>query len=353
MNSLKVHRPAFLGPCRLWPRLAVSLLLVPSLWATSAGAQTAVERETARRLMDRGDEQSSNGDYTAALASYRAAHAIMRVPSTGIEVARALDKLGELVEARDAAIEVLRMPTEANEPKPFQSARAAAEELTTALRDRIPVLTVNVTPSQATLSLDDRQIPSAAFGQPYFLNPGVHRLSLSAPSYRTIELTVTLAAGERRSLHLALQPSSVASSPPQTPGARATRLEQPAPTIKQAGPTNEKPHVAWPVWLGLGITTTGALVGTISGVLSLDRAQDAKAYCQGNTCTPEASNDKAAALSAARVSNVSWAVAGVGAALTVTAWWLTKADKKAHPTARLSVAVAPNGGEVRLSGALF
>jgi hypothetical protein len=334
---------------------AALLLIVQSTWTASAGAQTAAERETARRLMDRGDEQADRADFVAALASYRAAHAIMRVPTTGIEVAKTLEKLHAFVEARDAAIEVLRMPAAANEPQPFQNARASAAELTAALRDRIPALTVEITPpeaaSQAALSVDEQRVPSAALGQPYFLNPGAHRLSLSAPRYRSVELNVELTAGEQRTVRLALQPSIADVPSPETSRSPGTRAKAPEPPATLAAPPSTR-SLGWPVWASLGVTVTGALVGTISGVLSLQHAKDANAHCQGNTCSPEARSDRDAALAAARASNIGWAVAGAGVALTVTAWWLTKSSRQAQP-AKLSVAMTATGGEIRLSGAVF
>jgi hypothetical protein len=304
--------------------------------------------------MDRGDEQAATADFVAALASYRAAHAIMRVPTTGIEVARTLEHLGALVEARDAAIEVLRMPAADDEPKPFQDARASAGELTAALRDRIAVLTMEVTPpgaaSAATLSIDEQRVPRAALGQPYFLNPGSHRLSLSAPQFRSLELNVELAAGEQRTVRLALQ-TLPAEASPATKTSQIPRAKAPeSPANSAALPSTSS--LGWPVWTSLGVTVAGTIVGTISGVLSLKHAEAANTYCQGNTCSPEAGPDRDAALRAAHVSNIGWAVAGAGAVLTVTSWWLTKSSRKVQP-AKLSVMMTPNGGEVRLSGIAF
>jgi isocitrate lyase len=94
----------------------LSWVAVAGLWAGFAGAQTDEQRNTARDLMDQGDERVAHQDYAAALTLYRAAHDIMNVPTTGIEVARTLSSLGKLVEARDAALEVLKLPEAPNEP---------------------------------------------------------------------------------------------------------------------------------------------------------------------------------------------------------------------------------------------
>ena len=114
--------------------------------STVAWAENAEDRESARQLLDRGDEQEEKGELEGALASYRAAHELMHVPTTGFEVARISAKLGKLVEARDVALEVIRMPTMARESKPFKVARAAAESLARELAPQIPSLRLELTP---------------------------------------------------------------------------------------------------------------------------------------------------------------------------------------------------------------
>lgn len=53
----------------------------------------------------------------------------MHVPTTGIALARAHAVAGNLVEARDAALEVGPMPHESGEPALFDAARKSAKEL--------------------------------------------------------------------------------------------------------------------------------------------------------------------------------------------------------------------------------
>src|SRR5215216_121208 len=81
---------------------AFSLVLAAACaHSTVAWAESAEDRESARQFLDRGDEQVEKGELEGALASYQAAHELMHVPTTGLEVARLLVKLGKMVEARD------------------------------------------------------------------------------------------------------------------------------------------------------------------------------------------------------------------------------------------------------------
>ena len=82
--------------------LRVLSALALALWCHTAlgSAPSSPERERARALMDQGDARFEAGAYDAALEAYRAADAIMGVPTTAIEVARVLEKLGRLLQAR-------------------------------------------------------------------------------------------------------------------------------------------------------------------------------------------------------------------------------------------------------------
>src|SRR4051794_16154924 len=83
-------------------------------WTSASPAfatPSASERETARSLMQDGDRLLSSGDPMNALKCYQAAHAIMHVPTTGVAVAKTQAEVGQLVEARSSALDVLSIPT--------------------------------------------------------------------------------------------------------------------------------------------------------------------------------------------------------------------------------------------------
>ena len=84
-----------------------ALAAAPVLYPRIARAEpTAGDKETARSLMDEGDRKFAAKDFKGALDAYQGAHAIMGVPTTGIEVAKAQEALGLLVEARDTLLAV-------------------------------------------------------------------------------------------------------------------------------------------------------------------------------------------------------------------------------------------------------
>lgn len=333
------------------------LLLVVALGGPipSALAQTAADRETARVLMDDGDEQLEKGAFEAALKLYLGAHEIMHVPTTGIEVARAYARMEKLVEARDAALEVLRMTAVPEEPLPFREARAAADKLARDLAPQIPLLRVEVTPPEAaqraSLSIDGGSVPRAALGFRYSLNPGEHRLRLSADGFQPSELGVVLARGERKSVRIDLEPSPVSSLRSQTARGRPSNLPTEA-AANEGGLKSARP--LWPLWLGAGLGGTGLVVGTVAGVVSLDRTKAAKKFCDGNDCTPAAKPDRDAALTAATVSNIGFGVAALGVALSITGWWLSRPSPPGTAsTTTLRVGAEAGGGRLELDGAFW
>ena len=323
-----------------------------------AFAQTASDRETARLLMDRGDELLEKGSAEEALTYYLGAHEIMHVPTTGIEVARTYARLDKLVEARDAALEVLRMPVVSEEPTPFKVARAAAEQLAHDLVEQIPLLRIEIAPpaaaEHALLNVDGRKVPSAALNLPLSLNPKEHIVQVAAAGFVAFEQRVVLARGEHRSLSVVLASlgASAKQNEPSDLNQTQTVPSKPRtiPTNDDASQTQRRP--GWPVWLGVGVGGTGLVVGAIAGVVSLERTKSAKAKCSGNQCPADAKSDRDAAITAANVSNVGFAVSALGAAVSVTSWWLS--GRSPHPNATaLGIAALRSGGMLEVSGSLW
>jgi hypothetical protein len=322
-------------------------LLLCTFWAPTIRAQTEEERESARDLMDQGDERVEQKDYAAALVLYRAAHDIMHVPTTGIEVARALVSLGKLVEGREAALDVLRLPETTNEPKPFAIARVASDQLVRDLTQEIPTLRVVLGPPgavpQASLRIDGVSCPHA-LNVPYALNPDTHLVQVSAPGFQPIELRVVLARGERESLRIDLQPQAALAPPaPPRPAPRLERHPEPQPPLA-AQPAEPAPRRSptWVTWTGLGLVGSGLVTGTVAGIIALDRVEAARRYCNGNQCPPAARPDREAAINAGIVSNVGWAVAGAGAVVTVASWLLQKPkSSRAAEAPRSSIVLVP------------
>ena len=185
---------------------------------------TAAERETARAMMQEGDELSAQGDLRAALVRYSAAHALVNLPTTALELARTQAKVGQLVEARGLALEISHGVPQKGEPELFARARSAAAELAEELAPRIPALRTEVHPKGASYSLtiDNAVVPKAAHAIAYRANPGVHLVVVSAPGYATQRKEVKLLENLTATLTVTLVPqvSQVSQGPQATSTSR-------------------------------------------------------------------------------------------------------------------------------------
>jgi hypothetical protein len=117
-------------------------------------------------------------DFNGALKSFQSADAIMHVPTTALEVARAQVDLGLLVEARETLHKLARIPEDPSDPAPFRGARSAAYKLDEELERRIGAIRFDVRkPANATepsVLVDGVAISASVIDVPYRSNPGTH-----------------------------------------------------------------------------------------------------------------------------------------------------------------------------------
>lgn len=293
--------------------IALTLTAIILVSAPIASAQpTESERETARSLMDEGDRLMAASDFPGALKRYQAAHQIMGVPTTGIEVARTQEKLGLLVEARAIALEVAHSPAAPKEPPVFGEARSQAAELAQQLEGRVPSVVIAVQPpgiSPLSAKLDAIRLPEATLGLPVKVNPGEHTLEVTAEGYLPEAVTFTVAEREQRDLVVTLTPGQPtvdadggsAAAVPSSSSANVT-VDEP-----QSAPSYTATYVAF------GIAGVAGLVGGGAGVYSLMKTSDAKKFCDGNSCTESARPLTEDANTYAWVANVGLGVAVLAA----------------------------------------
>jgi len=227
-----------MSPCGLgwarWARSAAAVALLVSFAApvgaaepaapasapqpSSAAPPSAAQKETARTWLREGYEALERGQPAAALERFSGAYQLVRVPTTGLAVAQAQERLGQWVEANATAMEVLNMPRQPDEPEVFGRARDDARALSDRLSQLIPSLRVEVTPdgADARVAIDGVEMQGAANGMPLRLNPGEHQLRVSAPGYVPAERALALreSSHEQLSIELASDPyAAVAETP--------------------------------------------------------------------------------------------------------------------------------------------
>src|SRR5688572_16819792 len=160
---------------------ALGLCALLSSWTAPVFAEPSdADKTRARELLDEGDALVEKNDLAQALGKYEAAHQIMGVPTTGIEVARTLSRLGRLVAAKKVADQVVAIPRRATDPSPFVDARTEAGQLSKQLAGRIPSMAVVFEglagADQPRLFIDGNEVPDPTSTAPRDVDPGKHRV---------------------------------------------------------------------------------------------------------------------------------------------------------------------------------
>lgn len=196
--------------------LAAALLLVSSVHAEPS----ADDRRNANALVLEGRRLFKSGDYIGALSKFQGAHEILRDPTTGLNVAMALEALNLLVEARAMVDDVSHLPAQPNEPFALKQARAEAAAAIEALESRIPALVLRIEGAPkdtVTATVDGKKIPANSLTTPLSCNPGPRRIVVSAQGFRTAQTTIELTEGiqEPVEVPILLERAEDAPTPPR------------------------------------------------------------------------------------------------------------------------------------------
>jgi len=298
--------------------------------ASAAPAATG-ESESVRALLAEGARLAAAKDLKGALTAYKHADTMSHTPPVALEVARTHEALGSLLEAHEAYRDVARIPVEPNEPAAWATARAEAASQATKIGERLPGITITVRGlppgAQAIITIDGAE-SSGAPGSPRKVGPGKHTVAVRASGFLPSSVDVELREGENSAVEVPL------TQDPAAAGAAAPTTTQPllldASTAVDREATDRSTTF---IRIGVGVTTTGVLVGTAFGLLSLSRASDAKQYCDANDhCTPEARSDIDSSKTLANIANVSFGVGLVGVGLLVYGLVIRPSSRSAAAT---------------------
>lgn len=313
---------------KIW---SLSIAAVLAFSSAAQAAPSAAERETARRLMDEGKARLKANEVARAIEAFQKAHDIMHVPTTGMALARAHLAAGHLVEARDAALEVGRIPHEPGDPAVFDTARKHAKELDAQLKPRIPTVRIKVkggTP--ARVAVDDVEIPSSIVGEPVAVNPGKRVVSARTAEGAEAKGEIELAEREAKEIEITLPTSgeaqkAAATSKPSSGAAPAPRKITGFGNDGDVGPAGERTPLAnGLIYGGFGLAVVGAAVGGVTGALTLSKASDVEPQCANDICDPAAKGDLDSANSLATVSTIAFIAGGAFAVAGVVGFFLPR-----------------------------
>jgi hypothetical protein len=297
---------------------ALALSLSLAAVETRADESTSPSVDSARVLADEGANAFAEGDYARAHDRLQRAFSLFPAPTIAVLDARALARLGRLVEAAAAYRQSIAAPVDPTSPPAFRDAVVRAEAELASLERRLPRLTLRVVDAprgaRVQVWLDGAEVSPRDLGRPLAADPKGHSIRLDIEGKPAALRNVSLREGESRTVELELPAGDGLS--------RAFTIA------------------------GFGLAGAGIATGVVAGSLALSARKEAERGCPDRRC--ERGSEGAQALGDFRtyrvVSSVGYGVGAAGAVLG-TVLLLSRSSESGT-----EVGVAPSFGGVELRG---
>lgn len=314
-------------------RLGAAVLTL-SLLGVAAGPvraePTAAEIAAARELFDEGIALETKGQWAQALDRFRKVAGVKNTPQVRFHVALCLENTGKLV---DALVEFQRAQVEAEKDANAAMVASHAAKHVAELKERIPrvIVAVPAGVSGAALDIDGVPVTSSLIGTAIPLDPGKHRITVTAPKHAAFEQEVQL----------------VERTKPITVEAVLPPADDPAPVVTVAPSAPEQPTSAgfgpWP-WILGGTGVAAVAGGAVFYLLRQRTIDDLSAVCAPDrTQCPEDQRDLAdRGRTYTTLGNVLVGVGAVAVVSSAVLFVITPSD--GAKTARTSVRLATGPG---------
>jgi len=256
-------------------RSSIPVLIALVLAPAAARAQTHSPRADA--LFREGRAAAQAGDFETAYVKFDESERIEPAPGTLLNLADCEEHLGKLVAAREH-FDLASSAFPVRDPRHGFAARRAAS-----LDERIPRITLHLSagaPSGTTVRVGSNVLDPAALARPVRVDPGTVTVVVTAPGHA--DRTYAWMLGERDRLDESIQPggapTEAAAGPPApaAPPPSPSPTPAPAPSPVEAAPSHGTRTLGF-VLGGAGLAAIG--VGTVTGLLALDRASTVKSHC--------------------------------------------------------------------------
>jgi hypothetical protein len=258
------------------------------------------DRDTARALALEALELMDAKRWQEAHEKLERAYALFKAPTVAVLSARALENVGNLVEARDRYQEAADTSLDKDSPRPFRKAVKEAKREADRLSKQLPQLVVHVQGTQQAVQVkvDEQMLEKSQLGVPTPVNPGEHAV-IAQLDGRSVSQKVSVARGETSHVTLVLLGPSIPSptTPPATP----------------AEPTHDDKSIAW---VSLAVGGAGLATGVVAGLVMLDAKSQLDKHCAA-TCPSNQNSNLDKFRNARTVSFVGYSAGLVGLGLGV------------------------------------
>lgn len=237
--------------------------------------------------------------------------------------------------------------------------RVAAEQIAT-LQPQVPQLVLTLpakAPPGTLVRRGEVQLRRPSLGIPLPVDPGEHVITTQAPGGTLRTIRITIGPGETKRVELEVDvPAPVAGPEPSGPAKGSSG--PPMPSWSQRGPDRDRADAGpslqrtWAYVVG-GLALEGLAVGTVTGLLAMDKKSTIDRECDGRYCSSDGKEAGESAHMLGTLSTISFSI-GAAALAGAAVLWLTDpaASAKRREPARLTPIVtgSDHGGLIGIRG---
>jgi hypothetical protein len=306
----------------------VLVLLLASLLSVPALAQDP--KAAAVLAYDEAEKSMAAGKIDEACARYAESQRLDPQLGTLLHLADCLEQNGQTASAWASFREAAEL-AEKNGDQRRELARARVERLV----PRLSHLRIDVSQgAELQVERDGIIVGAALWGAPIPTDPGVHTITAKAPGRRSWSGTAVVKADGASTT---VSVPELAREVPVSPEAQVS-LAPAAQTEASRIEPREQSSLAerWPALAAGGVGVVGVVVGSIFGLQSMSKQDEAAQHCNGSVCSDQAGvRLKDEAMAAGNISTVAFIVGGVGLAAGGVLWFtLPVSGESARRTAR-------------------
>jgi hypothetical protein len=324
--------------------------------STTAAAQTADEKNTARdfgiegqKALDHGDARTAEDRFHRAVEIFDAAKAPVP-PTLLLGYARGAAKNNHVIAAAEAYNRIIRAGLPPGAPAPFVKALDDAKKEIDAVSARIARVTISVSGcDHPTVTLDGAPVPSFVLGVKKPVDPGTHEVKATAQGCKDATASFTVADGKEATSALTLQ-KEAATATTTTPTTTTPTTTTTTPTTTTAPPPGAETgssgggsglKIAGFVTLAVG--GAGLVVGAIAGGIAIgDHSTLVDNGCANGVCPPSQASELDSFRTMGTLSTIGFIAGGVLAAAGLVMVILApSSSKKEH--AWVAPVIGPTG----------
>ena len=305
---------------------AAALVLV----APDAAAQEATTTGTATVLFDEAISLMERGKFAEACPKLARSNELSPNGGTLFALAECYERSGKIASAwvtyKEAAIRAAAAKRADAEKRATDSAERLAPSVSR--------LQIYVSPAAEidglAIELDGRPVAHAEWGLATPIDPGPHKVRISAPGRLTTtrEIAFDRVAAQKRVVITELEPAPIAAAAEAAPADEGT-------------PRGRTQRVLGLAIAGVGLA--GIAVGTVFGLTASSKNDDAGAHCRGNLCDAEGIRLDKQGRDDATLSTIAFIAGGTLAAGGLVLF-LTAPSGREKTAATASVGVRVGGG---------